>query len=626
MNKDFKTAKKQALMLVYFCFAAVFLCSQTSRVLPSGVSYDEIGSVLDSYIADNEKTTAAVSIKLFSGDEQLYFRNAGYADKENGIKNSADTVFEWGSSTKLLVWTSVMQLYERGLIDLDADIRTYIGNDFLTKLQYDSPITMYNLMHHNAGWQDVLTGLFVESESDILPLEQMLKKTEPLQIYEPGTIVGYSNWGVALAGYIVECISGKPFYEYVNDNIFKPLGMTSTSVHPSLSDNPQVKNQRNRIRGYTAQGDRMSKDLFYIPLYPAGMGTGTLDDYAAFAQALIPPPGESGPLFQKAETLELMLSPSLYYTSTDIERNCHGFWVLHFADTVAGHGGNTAAMSSYLLVHREKRLAVVVMTNQAQEIVYNSYMMKHIFGSKAYTVDSSIDITPFEGIYNSSRTIEKGHAKLYSLLAVLFAKKVDSTTLSGSALGQAYLLKPVSEHYFMIDGPDIGYGIASFKDKDGTQIFSVPFQDFIKTSSLSFYARISLFIFLFLGALYCAGRLLAQLIAAVIRRVKKQRLSQAVHVISLTNTAFFSGYLLSFVCILLVFVSLISFQSFVVIKIFTSAVLLFTAVYLLALFLCGLQAAGTSVKKSTKVLFIVHACSGVLLLVFTLMYDLFPFM
>ena len=154
----------------------------------------------------------------------------------------------------------------------------------------------------------------------------------------------------------------------------------------------------------------------------------------------------------------------------------------------------------------------------------------------------------------------------------------------------------------------------------------MPFQDFIKTSSLSFYARISLFIFLFLGALYCAGRLLAQLIAAVIRRVKKQRLSQAVHVISLTNTAFFSGYLLSFVCILLVFVSLISFQSFVVIQIFTSAVLLFTAVYLLALFLCGLQAAGTSVKKSTKVLFIVHACSGVLLLVFTLMYDLFPFM
>ena len=168
-----------------------------------------------------------------------------------------------------------MQLYERGLIDLDADIRTYIGNDFLTKLQYDSPITMYNLMHHNAGWQDVLTGLFVESESDILPLEQMLKKTEPLQIYEPGTIVGYSNWGVALAGYIVECISGKPFYEYVSDHIFKPLGMTSTSVHPSLSDNPQVKNQRKRIRGYTAKGDLMSKDLFYIPLYPAGMGTGT---------------------------------------------------------------------------------------------------------------------------------------------------------------------------------------------------------------------------------------------------------------------------------------------------------------------------------------------------------------
>ncbi len=76
MYKDFKTAKKQILMLVFLCFAAALVCSQTSRVLPSGVSYDEIGSVLDSYIADNEKTTAAVSIKLFSGDEQLYSRIA----------------------------------------------------------------------------------------------------------------------------------------------------------------------------------------------------------------------------------------------------------------------------------------------------------------------------------------------------------------------------------------------------------------------------------------------------------------------------------------------------------------------------------------------------------------------
>jgi len=626
MYKDFKTAKKQILMLVFLCFAAALVCSQTSRVLPSGVSYDEIGSVLDAYIAEHEKTTAAVSIQLIAGDEQLYSRIAGYADKENSIQNTADTVFEWGSSTKLLVWTSVMQLYERGLIDLNADVRTYIGNNFLTKLTYEKPITMYNLMHHNAGWQDVLTGLFVESKSDILSLEQMLKKTEPLQIYEPGTIVGYSNWGVALAGYIVECISGKPFYEYVNDHIFKPLGMSRTSVHPTLSDNQWVKNRRMNIRGYTAQGDVMAADMFYIPLYPAGMGTGTIDDYALFAKSLIPPQGESGPLFTKAETLETMLSPSLYYTSTDIERNCHGFWVLHFADTVAGHGGNTAAMSAYLLVQREKRLAVVVMTNQAQETVYNSHMMSKIFGSKSYSVDSSIDITPFEGIYNSSRTIEKGHAKLYGLLSVLNAKKTDSMMLTASALGEVYKLKPVNENYFMIDGTDIGYGIASFKDKNGTIIVSVPFQDFIKTSALPFYGKICLLLFLFLTAVYCIVQLFIQAITAVKRIIKRQKLSQSIRINKLTSSAFFTGYLLTFVCILLVFVSLITFQSFIVIKIFTSAVLLFTALYLISLFLCGLQTAGKTVKKREKVLFAFHACSGILLLVFTLMFDLFPFM
>lgn len=78
----------------------------------------------------------------------------GYTHIDKQLKVTSNTVFELGSVTKLLVWTSVMQLVEQGTLDLNENIRTYLPDGFLTNIQYDSPITMLHLMHHNAGWED----------------------------------------------------------------------------------------------------------------------------------------------------------------------------------------------------------------------------------------------------------------------------------------------------------------------------------------------------------------------------------------------------------------------------------------------------------------------------------------
>jgi len=205
------------LLFALFCFPALAHAST-----PSGIPFSELEQVVDDIAAEYVGTsTAGAQIAIVQNGEVLLSKSYGYADIERQILVDNDTVFEWGSASKTFVWVSVMQLVEQGKLDLNADIRGYLPDDFFRRLQFDAPITMYNLMNHNAGWEDYPFDLMVSSPGDVLSLEASLRRAEPLQIYEPGWVVAYSNFGAALAGYIVERVTGQPFYAYVNEHILR---------------------------------------------------------------------------------------------------------------------------------------------------------------------------------------------------------------------------------------------------------------------------------------------------------------------------------------------------------------------------------------------------------------------
>jgi len=115
-----------------------------------------------------------------------------------------------------------MQLYEVGKLDLNTDIQTYLPEGFFEKIDY-KPITIINLFNHQAGFGDNISNLFVYEVSDDYSLESSLKDLLVEQVYEPGTITAYSNFSTALAGLIVERISGIEFYNYVHKNIFESI-------------------------------------------------------------------------------------------------------------------------------------------------------------------------------------------------------------------------------------------------------------------------------------------------------------------------------------------------------------------------------------------------------------------
>lgn len=296
------------VVILILCTVLPVTAYASETKTPSGIEYSELEDRIVRYIEEHKNTTASVSHAIFNGQDTLYQTHYGYTDIENKSLANDDTVYEWGSATKLLVWISVMQLWEQGKIDLDTDIAIYLPDGFLTKLSYDTPITMLNLMNHNAGWQETTYDVETGDVNRIVDLADALKQSEPKQIYEPGTVCAYSNWGCSLAGYIVEQISGQPFYKYVQENIFEPLGMTHTALAPDLSDNAWVQKQRQSLNCYYIDDDNyedLGTCIRYILLYPSGMATGTLDDFLTFAKALMPSDDGQSSLFQNVGCQEV---------------------------------------------------------------------------------------------------------------------------------------------------------------------------------------------------------------------------------------------------------------------------------------------------------------------------------
>lgn len=406
--------RTQKIRLLPALLAAVMLFCQLPRasaaeaVLPSGLEEGAVGTAIEEFVEEHESTAAGMAVAVVGKDRVIYRNYFGYADREQGIAVDENTVMEWGSVTKLLVWVSAMQLWEQGKLDLEADIREYLPEGFLRNLKYDSPVTMLHLMNHNAGFEETFIGMMTPEEERIQSLEAYLTTIQPRQVYQPGTVTAYSNWGVALAGYVVERISGIPFYEYAKSHIFVPLGMEHTALNADLSDNPWVKQQRSQLHCYTAEGALIPNCWHYIVMYPAGMCTSTLDDFQRFAMALL---DRESPLFADPATYDVFVSPSDYFGDTDIPLNHHGMWSeAYYSVHVIGHGGNTMGCSAQLLLDLENGVGMVVMTNQSGEGNFTGRMPELIFGSCGY------EILDFTGYALSGRTILRGPMKIYQLL------------------------------------------------------------------------------------------------------------------------------------------------------------------------------------------------------------------
>ncbi len=338
---------------------------------PAVPSHDEAEKIITDYWTEHESTAAGMAVAVFDADGVIYSNTFGYADKEQQIALDKDQAMDWGSVTKTLVWVSAMQLKEQGKLDLDRDIRDYLPEGFLRTLQFDTPVTMLHLMNHSAGFGTLLFEMETPDPNGIIPLGEFLRTYQPSQDFEPGLTIAYSNWGAALAGYIVECISGESFADYVHKHIFEPLGMEHSALLPDLSDNPAVAESRKLLKGYTRDGTNVPDCYRHIIAYPAGMCTSDLADFTTYARALADP---DTILFSDKATYQELFTTTRCLGDTDIPTICHGFWQSIYGENIIGHSGNTSTCSSQLQFDPVTGVGMVVITNQLGEHVFCSDM------------------------------------------------------------------------------------------------------------------------------------------------------------------------------------------------------------------------------------------------------------
>jgi len=429
--------KKMLCLLIAVLLIA--MAGSTAFATESNLSIndpEQLSQFIDNFVEQHEDTTAAMSVSVFTKNGILFEQSYGYANIADGIVNDADTVMDWGSVSKLLIWISVMHLVEQEKLDLDADIRTYLPAGFLSKLKYSNPITLKNLMNHDAGWQEMYLGIADSVVGWAVPnLAEAIKIAEPPQVYKPGEITAYSNFGANLAGYVVECVADKPFYEYVHENIFVVLSMDKTALKPGLHDNGWVKTQRTKLNCYTTDMQDMGNAPFSYEVYASGNTVGTISDLCKFAQALLPDENGASPLFRKSDTLSEMYVPTDYYADGKTIRNCHGFWAYPtLTGNVIGHSGNSNGCSAQLVIDPKRDIGIVILTNQGGETTYCMDMVGGIFGEKNFSA-APIDNDPVTGYYAYARSNREGISKTIGMpFVVSITQNKDGTLATGGWL------------------------------------------------------------------------------------------------------------------------------------------------------------------------------------------------
>ncbi len=205
---------------------------QSSRVAVTAATIDtkQLEQLIDSAMASGmvaEHIPGAAFVLVRDGRIVLA-KGYGFADREASRRVEPDsTVWPFASITKVITATAVVQLADRGKLDLDANVNRYL-RALQVPATYAQPVTTAQLLTHTAGF-DELRGRLTESASDIRPLAEFLRG-KLIRIRPPGTMTSYSSFGMALAGVVVEDVSGVSYDEYLRRNIFMPLGMRSARI------------------------------------------------------------------------------------------------------------------------------------------------------------------------------------------------------------------------------------------------------------------------------------------------------------------------------------------------------------------------------------------------------------
>jgi CubicO group peptidase (beta-lactamase class C family) len=324
---------------------------------PARLSADEAKAVATVKEAVNPLAGSGLfsgAVQLSNDGRTLFERAYGLADRTRKVPNALDTRFRVGSMNKMFTAVAVMQLVEAGKLDLEAPLGTYLRdcpNDDVA----DS-VTIHHLLTHTGGTGDIFGPEFDAHRSELRALGDYVELYGERGLeFRPGSRWSYSNYGFILLGVVIERVTGQSYYEYVQEQVYEPAGMTRTG---SLAEDEDVEG---RAIGYMMPpgSTEWAPNTDTLPYRgtSAGGGYSTVGDLTRFAQALL------GHELLSAESTKRLITGKV---DTDFgDRYAYGFQDARDAkgNGWVGHGGGAPGMNGDLRIYPKSGYVVAVLAN-----------------------------------------------------------------------------------------------------------------------------------------------------------------------------------------------------------------------------------------------------------------------
>ena len=317
---------------------------------------DVVGKLRDAIEYEiKDKNLNAISIAIIKKDDFFWSEGFGFIDEEKKIKADENTIYRVGSVSKLFTDIAIMKKRESGDIDIDSPIQFYLPKFNPENKFNNEPITLRQLMSHRAGIlrEPAYGNYFADNETSLKKTVESVKKSS--LVHPPGTITKYSNAGIAVVGYTLEKVFQKPYVEFMQDNILKPLGMNASSFEfkDSMASNLAEATM------WSYDGRNFKAPRFELGMIPAGSLYSSVTDLTKFLNMILSDGCLNGKRFVNPSTLKEMFTPQF----TDFAESGYGIGFRvskHNGYKMISHGGAIYGYSTQLSALPEPKIGVVV--------------------------------------------------------------------------------------------------------------------------------------------------------------------------------------------------------------------------------------------------------------------------
>jgi len=300
---------------------------------------DELQAFVDATLEQTmqEHNARGAVVSVVRNGELVVSTGRGYSFfDEDQVVDPEETVFRIGSVAKVITYLAAMQRIDRGAIDPDEDITRYLRSVGVDDT-YDAPVTLEHLATHTAGFGAGAVGI-TNNPDHLRPRTEVLENPRALRIRPPGDLPGYGNYATELTAQLISDESGQDFEAYVRENIFEPIGMTSSM----FEQHPEALH-----RAATNEAQRVD---MYSQMPAAGGMRSTASDMGRLMLALLTDGATDDGRVLSAEAASSMLAR--WFTPHEaLEGVAFGFWRQRRGNEVMlFHGGGIGSFRSQLLL------------------------------------------------------------------------------------------------------------------------------------------------------------------------------------------------------------------------------------------------------------------------------------